>query len=332
MTALQQGVPDAQRLHSTDVAVSLSSPPAAAAWACCRERRRCAERAARSGARPPRPGQQPIERARQWPPGCPRDRPAGRRQLRDDQQQRQPMQGDQRLIETADLRRPRPSAAPRLFTSAALPTLLVARRSSPRQGDRGLGDYSANIPSARGARRAVERGAHAEISVRRRSQHKLHKSFDRPRVSDETVLITAAGLRGLLIFMIGGLRVIAMLASAAGPAPLPAKAVLELDLRDPLTDQSPQNRWPLRAPRPLGMSILEACAARDGRAVRRFSMRCRRRDRAGLADERTWRSNTSVHPASRDRPQQGSILPLRHATYMMARGASSGCSQGPRSR
>jgi protease-4 len=56
-------------------------------------------------------------------------------------------------------------------------------------------------------------------------------------------LITAAGVfAGLLIFMIGvPFVLISMIASAAGPAPVPSKAVLELDLREPLTDQSPQN-------------------------------------------------------------------------------------------
>ncbi|RAK58795.1 signal peptide peptidase SppA [Phenylobacterium hankyongense] len=56
-------------------------------------------------------------------------------------------------------------------------------------------------------------------------------------------LITAAGVfAGLMIFLIGvPFVLISMVASAAGPAPLPARAVLELDLRDPLTDQSPQN-------------------------------------------------------------------------------------------
>jgi protease-4 len=56
-------------------------------------------------------------------------------------------------------------------------------------------------------------------------------------------LITAAGVfAGLIIFLIGvPFVLIAMAASAAGPGPLPARAVLELDLRDPLTDQSPQS-------------------------------------------------------------------------------------------
>ncbi len=73
-------------------------------------------------------------------------------------------------------------------------------------------------------------------------------------------LITAAGVfAGLLIFMIGvPFVLISMAASAAGPAPIPTRTVLELDLRDPLTDQSPQN--PLAGIARRGhsvMSILE---------------------------------------------------------------------------
>jgi protease-4 len=73
-------------------------------------------------------------------------------------------------------------------------------------------------------------------------------------------LITAAGVfAGLLIFMIGvPFVLISMLASAAGPAPVPSRAVLELDLRDPLTDQSPQNALAGLARRGhSAMSILE---------------------------------------------------------------------------
>lgn len=73
-------------------------------------------------------------------------------------------------------------------------------------------------------------------------------------------LITAAGVfAGLLIFMIGvPFVLISMIASAAGPAPLPSRAVLELDLRDPLTDQSPQNALAGFARRGhSAMSILE---------------------------------------------------------------------------
>jgi protease-4 len=56
-------------------------------------------------------------------------------------------------------------------------------------------------------------------------------------------LITAAGVfAGLLLFMIGvPVVLIAVAANAAGQQSIPAKSVIELDLRDPLTDQSPQN-------------------------------------------------------------------------------------------
>jgi protease-4 len=73
-------------------------------------------------------------------------------------------------------------------------------------------------------------------------------------------LITAAGVfAGLVIFMIGvPFVLISMAASAAGPPPTPARSVLELDLRGPLTDQSPQS--PLASFTGKGhsaMSILE---------------------------------------------------------------------------
>jgi protease-4 len=56
-------------------------------------------------------------------------------------------------------------------------------------------------------------------------------------------LITAAGVfAGLLIFLIGvPFVLISMAASATGPGPLPAKAVLELDLRQQISDQGPQS-------------------------------------------------------------------------------------------
>lgn len=56
-------------------------------------------------------------------------------------------------------------------------------------------------------------------------------------------LITAAGVfAGLMIFMIGvPFVLIGMAASATAPAPIPAHTILRLDLRDPLTDQAPQN-------------------------------------------------------------------------------------------
>jgi protease-4 len=56
-------------------------------------------------------------------------------------------------------------------------------------------------------------------------------------------LITTAGVfTGLLIFLIGvPILIISLAVSATAPAPLPGKAVLELDLRGPLNDQSPHN-------------------------------------------------------------------------------------------
>jgi protease-4 len=80
-------------------------------------------------------------------------------------------------------------------------------------------------------------------------------------------LITAAGVfAGLMIFLIGvPFVLISMVASAAGPAPLPARAVLELDLRDPLTDQSPQNPLAGIGRRSASvMSIIEALRHAEG--------------------------------------------------------------------
>jgi protease IV len=56
-------------------------------------------------------------------------------------------------------------------------------------------------------------------------------------------LITMAGVfAGLVIFVIGvPVLLVAVAAGAARPPTLPAKAVLQLDLRDPLTDQEPSN-------------------------------------------------------------------------------------------
>lgn len=74
-------------------------------------------------------------------------------------------------------------------------------------------------------------------------------------------LITAAGVfAGLMIFLVGvPFVLISMAAGAAGPAPIPARTVLELDLRDPLTDQSPQNPLASLAGRAASvMSIIEA--------------------------------------------------------------------------
>ena len=74
-------------------------------------------------------------------------------------------------------------------------------------------------------------------------------------------LITAAGVfAGLALFLIGvPVVLVALAANAAGPEVTPARAVLQLDLRDPLTDQSPQN--PLASLGQRGasvMSIIEA--------------------------------------------------------------------------
>ncbi len=83
-------------------------------------------------------------------------------------------------------------------------------------------------------------------------------------------LITAAGVfAGLMIFLIGvPFILISMAANAAGPAPLPMKTVLELDLRDPLTDQSPQSPFASLGRRSISvMSVVEGLrrAAEDDR-------------------------------------------------------------------
>ena len=56
-------------------------------------------------------------------------------------------------------------------------------------------------------------------------------------------LITTAGVFvGLVLFLIGvPFLLIVMAAGAAKPAPTPAVSVLELDLRDPISDQDPTN-------------------------------------------------------------------------------------------
>src|SRR6202000_3134874 len=80
-------------------------------------------------------------------------------------------------------------------------------------------------------------------------------------------LITAAGVfAGLLIFMIGiPFVLISMAAAAAGPAPTPSRTVLELDLRDPLTDQSPQSALAGFARRGhSAMSIIEGLRRAEG--------------------------------------------------------------------
>jgi len=73
-------------------------------------------------------------------------------------------------------------------------------------------------------------------------------------------LITAAGVfAGLVIFLIGvPIVLIGMAMSATAPAPTPARTVLELDLRDPLTDQAPHNPlWGIGRNSTSVMSIIE---------------------------------------------------------------------------
>jgi protease-4 len=73
-------------------------------------------------------------------------------------------------------------------------------------------------------------------------------------------LITAAGVfAGLVVFMIGvPMLLIGMALSATAPAPMPAQTVLELDLRAPLSDQSPNNPlWGLARNSASVMSIIE---------------------------------------------------------------------------
>lgn len=80
-------------------------------------------------------------------------------------------------------------------------------------------------------------------------------------------LITAAGVfAGLIVFLVGvPFVLISMAANAAGPAPTPARAVLNLDLRDPLTDQSPQNALAALGHRSLSvMSIVEGLRRAEG--------------------------------------------------------------------
>ena len=55
--------------------------------------------------------------------------------------------------------------------------------------------------------------------------------------------LTMAGVfAGLAIFLVGvPIVLISLAVSATSAPPAPARAVLELDLRDPLTDQAPHN-------------------------------------------------------------------------------------------
>ena len=103
-------------------------------------------------------------------------------------------------------------------------------------------------------------------------------------------LITAAGVfAGLMIFLIGVPFVLVMIAaSAAGPPAMPARAVLELDLRDPLTDQSPQSPLAGFGRRSeSAMSIIEALrrAETDDRVKGLFIRLPEQGLEPGLADE-----------------------------------------------
>jgi len=103
-------------------------------------------------------------------------------------------------------------------------------------------------------------------------------------------LITAAGVfAGLMIFLIGVPFVLVMIAAgAAGPPAMPARAVLELDLRDPLTDQSPQSPLAGFGRRSeSAMSIIEALrrAETDDRVKGLFIRLPEQGLEPGLADE-----------------------------------------------
>lgn len=83
-------------------------------------------------------------------------------------------------------------------------------------------------------------------------------------------LFTMAGVfAGLVLFLIGvPFLLIVMAASAAKPAPTPAQTVLELDLRDPLTDQDPVNPFASIGRRSMSvMSVIETLdrAGKDGK-------------------------------------------------------------------
>src|SRR5690606_28279684 len=95
-------------------------------------------------------------------------------------------------------------------------------------------------------------------------------ALGRPRTSMKQFLITMAGVfAGLVIFVVAvPVLLVMMAASAARPEPLPAQAVLELDLRDGLTDQDAQNPLVSIGRRSMSvMSVIESLkrAESDGR-------------------------------------------------------------------
>ncbi|MFI4933790.1 MAG: signal peptide peptidase SppA [Caulobacterales bacterium] len=77
-------------------------------------------------------------------------------------------------------------------------------------------------------------------------------------------LLTVAGVFvGLALFMIGvPVLLIAIAAGASRPAPLPARTVLALDLRDGLTDQDPQGGIAIFSGRPLSVVGVEDTLSR----------------------------------------------------------------------
>ena len=80
-------------------------------------------------------------------------------------------------------------------------------------------------------------------------------------------LLTMAGVfAGLVLFFVGvPFLIIGMVASAAHPAAVPAKAVLELDLRRGLTDQEPQTLFPGFGGRGVAvMTVVEALHRAEG--------------------------------------------------------------------
>ncbi|HEY9237159.1 MULTISPECIES: signal peptide peptidase SppA [Phenylobacterium] len=88
-------------------------------------------------------------------------------------------------------------------------------------------------------------------------------------------LLTMAGVfAGLVLFLIGvPFLLIVMAAGAARPTPTPAQTVLELDLREPLTDQDPVNPFASLGRRSMSvMSVIETLdrAGKDGRVKALF--------------------------------------------------------------
>ncbi|HQN52706.1 MAG TPA: signal peptide peptidase SppA, partial [Phenylobacterium sp.] len=85
-------------------------------------------------------------------------------------------------------------------------------------------------------------------------------------------LVTMAGVfAGLVLFLVGvPFLLIVMAAGAAKPEPTPAHAVLNLDLRDPLTDQDPNNPFASLGRRSMSvMSVVQTLrkAEEDGRVA-----------------------------------------------------------------